>query len=477
LLGGLVLWGTQIACALAVPPAGAQVASRRQPAAQAQAEQTTTQAAEAAQLEPHRREAAPEQYPRRDGERAVTGDSCLFFDDFACPTVAPRHWERTAGATLATDLRQRAQAASAVRLSAIRRGVDAEPELRSVALTLADVPAAELTYTVQHRGVEAGETLVVEYLADRGEWYPLERVVADGRDSVRFARHVRPLPDDALHGAFQFRFRARVDDRDDAWYVGEVLVAAYEPFHTLNVQAWPPRNAFVQVIAEDRAEWWDGTTPFTRSLPADMRTHLVAPPVVAEWVFSHWAVDGVLTTERERVLTLELSKDVEAVAHYRPGVPGQAEARLTIVSTPEPGVPIAVGPEADRLYADLTTQAGYECLMGEWLTLVAPERLPRFVFARWVVNGQPSSPGENALVHRADGDDVLVAEYVLLGDMNGDGQLDELDVDEFVLALIDPSGYTDRHPELSRTLRGDVNGDGAFDALDVEGFVDLLVSD
>jgi hypothetical protein len=61
--------------------------------------------------------------------------------------------------------------------------------------------------------------------------------------------------------------------------------------------------------------------------------------------------------------------------------------------------------------------------------------------------------------------------------MNGDGELDKLDVDEFVLALTDPVCYGERYPDLDRVQRGDVNGDGEFDGLDVERFVELLLRD
>jgi len=334
-----------------------------------------------------------------------------------------------------------------------------------------------LSYTVQHRGVEAGEWLVVEYRSADGRWHAIERVVADGHDSVGFSQHIRVLPDDALHAAFRVRFRANVDDADDAWYLGNVSVVGFEPRYLLAVGVRPPRSAPVEVVAEGQTERLDGTTPFTRSLLLGTRVYLAAPPVVDEWVFSHWSVDGALQVDRQRVLRLEMGRNVEAVANYRPWVPGRSEASVAIVSVPAAGVPIALGPEPERLYTDVLGETEYRCLTGEWLALLAPSRTERLVFAGWVVNGQALPSDENLLEHRVTGDDVLLAEYVRLGDMNGDGELDKFDVDEFVLALIDPVGYAEQYPDLDPMQRGDINGDGVFDKRDVEGFVDLLLND
>ena len=119
----------------------------------------------------------------------------------------------------------------------------------------------------------------------------------------------------------------------------------------------------------------------------------------------------------------------------------------------------------------------YPSLTGEWLTLLAPLRTERMVFVGWVINGESVPDGDNLLEHRVGGDDVLLAEYVLLGDVNGDDLLDKYDVDLFVAALVDPLGYAAAYPELDRIQRCDINGDGVIDALDLEGFVDLLLRD
>ncbi|MCG3125357.1 MAG: hypothetical protein CHACPFDD_00175 [Phycisphaerae bacterium] len=59
------------------------------------------------------------------------------------------------------------------------------------------------------------------------------------------------------------------------------------------------------------------------------------------------------------------------------------------------------------------------------------------------------------------------------GDMNCDGSVNGFDVDGFVLALSDPSGYASQYPNCN-IANGDVNADGSVSGFDVDGFVVLL---
>jgi hypothetical protein len=464
-------------CVLGVPEIAAQDEPDQQPAVPAPAAEARSR--EGAAVDDDALQPTSRRTPQKSNQSGEpeTAPPRFFFDDFASASLEQRNWEAAVGATPTRDLLDQGQPVAAIRLAADQNAAGRQPELRSVVIGLAGVPGAELSYTVQHHGVEAGERLVVEYLSEGGQWCPIERVVADGQDSVGFSRHMHRLPEDALHEAFQVRFQPDVNDGDDAWYLGEVSVVGYEPLHKLAVRLRPPRNALVEVVPAGRSERLDGTTPFTRWLRVGARVYLVAPPVVEGWVFSHWSVDGATQADRERILTLEPSKETEAVAHYRPWVPYRSEASVAIVSVPGPGVRIALGPDPERLYTHVVTNTERRCLTGEWLTLLAPARTERLVFVGWVVNGEVLPSGDTLLEHRVTGDDVLLADYALLGDMNGDGELDKFDVDAFVGALIDPLGYAEQYPDLDPVARGDMNGDGVFDPLDVEGFVDLLMND
>ncbi len=59
------------------------------------------------------------------------------------------------------------------------------------------------------------------------------------------------------------------------------------------------------------------------------------------------------------------------------------------------------------------------------------------------------------------------------GDLNCDGSVNALDIEPFILALFDPSGYTSAFPDCDINT-ADINGDGSIDALDIEHFLNLL---
>jgi hypothetical protein len=61
-----------------------------------------------------------------------------------------------------------------------------------------------------------------------------------------------------------------------------------------------------------------------------------------------------------------------------------------------------------------------------------------------------------------------------LGDANGDGVLNNLDIASFVLALTKPIAYQAMFPDVDPDLVLDMNCDGVFNNLDIAGFVAAL---
>ncbi len=59
------------------------------------------------------------------------------------------------------------------------------------------------------------------------------------------------------------------------------------------------------------------------------------------------------------------------------------------------------------------------------------------------------------------------------GDLDCDGIVDAFDIDPFVRALTDPSGYAAAWPDCYM-LNGDVNCDGAVNAFDIDAFAQCL---
>lgn len=108
-------------------------------------------------------------------------------------------------------------------------------------------------YYTEHKGVENGEELVVEYWAD-DVWNELNRVTSDGSDQIKFDFHKHDLSTlgpgpSPFHSEFRIRFRTEGDEADDDWYLDDIFVGADPPQE--NVACYYRTNIF------------DGVTPFT----------------------------------------------------------------------------------------------------------------------------------------------------------------------------------------------------------------------
>lgn len=72
-------------------------------------------------------------------------------------------------------------------------------------------------------------------------------------------------------------------------------------------------------------------------------------------------------------------------------------------------------------------------------------------------------------------DDLSLRMTPVPGDLNCDGLVDFLDVEAFVMRLVDPSGYSIAFSECSNE-NGDVNTDGSVNGNDIQAFVSLIVA-
>ena len=63
---------------------------------------------------------------------------------------------------------------------------------------------------------------------------------------------------------------------------------------------------------------------------------------------------------------------------------------------------------------------------------------------------------------------------VLLGDMNADGEVNNLDIMPFALALFDRAAYNLMFPDIDPDEVGDFSGDGAMNNFDIAGFAAAL---
>jgi hypothetical protein len=70
--------------------------------------------------------------------------------------------------------------------------------------------------------------------------------------------------------------------------------------------------------------------------------------------------------------------------------------------------------------------------------------------------------------------DNVELKALALGDANGDGEFNNLDIASFVLALTNPVAYQAMFPDVDTDCVLDMNGDGIFSNLDIASFVAAL---
>jgi plastocyanin len=146
---------------------------------------------------------------------------------------------------------------------------------------------------------------------------------------------------------------------------------------------------------------------------------------------------------------------------------------VSVDSTPIGGVPIEASADNNG-QSDGTTPFTRTYNQGTSVILHAPARTDRAAFCNWTVDGADAG-AEHMLMFTVNAATSVVAQYALLGDLNGDDVVNNFDIDAFVLALVDPEGYALAFPGLDRVKRGDCNGDGALNNFDIDAFVDLLI--
>ena len=86
----------------------------------------------------------------------------------------------------------------------------------------------EISFDVQHEGVPAGETLLIEASNFSGNWQTLTTVESDGENHGEFRRVRVGAPFFTWHDAMKIRFTAPAGSPGQSWYVDDVLVAEFE---------------------------------------------------------------------------------------------------------------------------------------------------------------------------------------------------------------------------------------------------------
>ncbi len=145
-----------------------------------------------------------------------------FFEDFPATTLDTTKWSYNNGGVINTNAMNEPSAPNAMELDAEGSQLYRDNDLRTNFINLVGETNVLLSYSTQHRGVENGEQLVVEYWQSARNWVEINRITSDGVDQTDFELHAHVLPANASHIEFRVRFRPEVDENNDDWFLDNV---------------------------------------------------------------------------------------------------------------------------------------------------------------------------------------------------------------------------------------------------------------
>jgi hypothetical protein len=81
-----------------------------------------------------------------------------------------------------------------------------------------------VSFHTQHRGVESGKSLFVEYVNSSADWVELTEVVSDGTDQSSYDFHEFLMSSDAHTNRLRIRFRTDGSSSTDDWFIDDLEI-------------------------------------------------------------------------------------------------------------------------------------------------------------------------------------------------------------------------------------------------------------
>lgn len=147
-----------------------------------------------------------------------------FLDQFLNSSIDGTKWTYVNGAATSTSATNEPSGIRSLNLDATGSDPYEDDEIRSNVILLANFPVPLVSLWTQHKGVESGEKLVIEYWTVSGDWASLGEVVSNGVDQSTFVQSAWLVPANGKHDGFRLRLRAEVDETNDDWYVDDIQV-------------------------------------------------------------------------------------------------------------------------------------------------------------------------------------------------------------------------------------------------------------
>lgn len=156
---------------------------------------------------------------------AINGPSIttLPFEDTFAESTLSTQWRNPVGSVATSD------AGINEPSGLYSMNLDDHDSIESISLRagiLAGSPT-EIRFWTQHRGVESGERLLVEYNDLLSGWTELTTIESDGGNQDQFVLHRMLLPPLGFHDGLKLRFTAQGSDESDDWYIDDVGVREF----------------------------------------------------------------------------------------------------------------------------------------------------------------------------------------------------------------------------------------------------------
>jgi hypothetical protein len=148
-----------------------------------------------------------------------------FSDDFESGSFPSSSiWSFNKGGVHSTGGVNEPSGIRALNLDSINDGEYSSDEIRTTTFSASGFGPMWLSFYSQHRSVEAGEKLIVEYEAGGNDWIVIDEIISDGTSQSQFVFHEYLLDDNAQSNRFRLRFRTVGDELNDDWYIDNVEI-------------------------------------------------------------------------------------------------------------------------------------------------------------------------------------------------------------------------------------------------------------
>ena len=154
----------------------------------------------------------------------IFGDSLdlPFSDSFE--SISSLVWPHNKGGFSSTNATAEVDGTRALNLDSVDNGLYSDDEIRSQNFNASGFSPMYVSFYTQHKGVEAGKSLRVEYVNSSSNWILLDEIVSNGNSQTEFVFHEYEMPADAQTVRFRLRFITNGSTTNDDWYIDMLTI-------------------------------------------------------------------------------------------------------------------------------------------------------------------------------------------------------------------------------------------------------------